>query len=70
MISGNQFLRPRDTGHWLSVKVAGGVSIVAQEVKNPSSIHENSGFIPGLAQGDQDPALLWLWCRTAAVALI
>ena len=27
-----------------------GVSIVAQQVKNPSSIHEDADSIPGLAQ--------------------
>ena len=27
-------------------------------------------WIPGLAQWVKDPALLWLWCRSAATALI
>ena len=31
-----------------------GVPIVAQEVKNPTSIHEDVGLVPGLTQ-DQDP---------------
>ena len=50
-----------------------------------SSIHEDSGSIPGLAQGLRiqhcrelwyrlptraDPVLLWLWCRPAATAPI
>ena len=59
---------------------------VAQRIKNLTSIHENMGLIPGLAQGVKgsgvamscgvgrryslDLVLLWLWCRPAAIALI
>ena len=32
---------------------------------NPTSIHEDMGSIPVL-----DPTLVWLWCRSAAVAPI
>ena len=32
--------------------------------------HEVVGLIPDLTQWVKDPALLWLWCRLAAVALI
>ena len=48
---------------------------------NPTRNHEVVGLIPGLTQWvkdlalvlplpSEDPALLWLWCRLAAVALI
>ena len=62
------------------------VPTVAQQVKNPTSIHEDVGSIPGLAQkvkrssiaascsiGRQcgsDLVLLWQWHWQAAAALI
>ena len=36
-----------------------GVPTVAQQVMNPTSIHEDSGLIPGLAQQVKDLVLPW-----------
>ena len=44
---------------------------MAQWVKNPTSIHEDTaGSIPGPNQWIGDLMLLWLWCRLAAEAPI
>ena len=62
-----------------------GAPVVAQPVMNSTSIYEDTGSSPGLAQCIKDlalpelwcrlhvaldPMLLWLWCRLATAALI
>ena len=63
-----------------------GSSYCGTAKMNPTSIHEDAGLIPDLAQwvggsgiamscgvgrrGSSDPTLLGLWCRLAAVAPI
>ena len=36
---------------------------MAEQVTNPTSIHEDVGSIPSLAQWVKDLAMLWLWRR-------
>ena len=37
---------------------------------NTANIHDDVGWIPGLAQWVKNLVLLWLWCRPAATTLI
>ena len=47
-----------------------GGPVIAQQVKNPTSIHKEVGSIPGLEQWVKDLALLWLWLWPAAATPI
>ena len=45
-----------------------GVPVVAQWVKNPNSVHEDAGLIPGLAQWIQAAVLLQAAAKVVDVA--
>ena len=42
----------------LSQKGMCGAPVVAQQLKNPTSVRDHAGSIPGLPQWVRDPALL------------
>ena len=48
----------QDQGPYRKLRV--GVPVVAQQVKNPTSTHEDASSIPELTQGTKDLLLLWL----------
>ena len=50
-------LKTKQDKNKLIRKQIGGVPLVAQCVKNPASIHEDLGLIPGLAQWVKDLVL-------------
>ena len=54
----------------LKLKVKSRRSYCGAVEANPTRNREVVGSIPGLTQGVKDLALLWLWHRPAAVALI
>ena len=59
-------LSSADSSHPEKIKkeVSSGVPTVAQQVTNPTNIHQEVGSIPGLTQRVKDLALPELWCRS------
>ena len=48
----------RSVGQNTEVGRVHGVPVVVQQIKNPASVHEEAGLIPGLTHWVKDPPLL------------
>ena len=68
VINTGSLKRPQINIYYLNCKMWS--SQCGSAVTNLTSIHEDEGSIPGLAQRVKDLALLWLWGRMTSVALM
>ena len=64
-ILSSNFSNKRKKPNICTQKCSARVPTVAQWVKSPTSINEDAGLMPGLAQWVTDLAWPWLCCRLA-----